>query len=135
MVSGKAFDPALVVASPLHQNLFGNQRDAHDFVKEVNHVLRTRQHRQITVNHDTVETVIHKHDQAAVQAHKRFPWAILSRVRVWPSTSSDRSTMINLRKNFKYLWLDFRLRSPKRKTFWVATKTPDLRFSILECRP
>src|SRR5262249_36282893 len=31
----------------------------------------------------------------------------LSRVRVWPSTSSDRSTMINLRKNFKYLWLEF----------------------------
>jgi putative tryptophan/tyrosine transport system substrate-binding protein len=26
---------------------------------------------------------------------------------VWPSTSSDRSPMINLRKNFKYLWLDF----------------------------
>src|SRR5262249_24184326 len=30
------------------------------------------------------------------------------------STSSDRSTMINLRKNFKYLWLDFLL-SQKQK--------------------
>src|SRR5215467_15470468 len=35
MVSGKAFYPALVVVSPLHQNLFGNQRDTHDLVKEV----------------------------------------------------------------------------------------------------
>jgi hypothetical protein len=81
MVSGKAFYPALVVVSPLHQNLFGNKRDTHDLVKEVNHVLWTRQHREITVNYDPVETVINKHDQAAVQAHKHFhgpssPWLV-----------------------------------------------------------
>ena len=72
MVSGKAFYPALVVVSPLHQNLFGNKWDTHDLVKEVNHVLWTRQHREIAPNHDTVETVVDKHDQVAIQAHKRF---------------------------------------------------------------
>lgn len=81
MVSGKGFYPALVVVSPLHQNLFGNERDTHNLVKEVNHVLWARQHREIAPNHDTVETVINKHDQAAVQAHKRFhgpssPWLV-----------------------------------------------------------
>src|SRR4030095_2655846 len=44
MVSGKPFHPALVVLSPLLQHLFGNKGNAHDLVKEVNHVLRTRQH-------------------------------------------------------------------------------------------
>ena len=63
MVSGKAFHPSLVVVRPLSQHLFGNQRDTHYFVKEINHVLRTRQHREITVNHNAVETVINKHDQ------------------------------------------------------------------------
>lgn len=72
MVSGKPFHPALVVVRPLSQHLFGNQRDTHDLVKEVNHVLRTRQHREITVDHDTVETVIDKNDQVAIQTHKRF---------------------------------------------------------------
>lgn len=72
MVSGKPFHPALVVVRPLSQHLFGNQRDAHYFVKEINHVLRTRQHREIAVNHDTVETVVDKNDQVAIQAHKRF---------------------------------------------------------------
>lgn len=72
MVSGKPFHPALVVVRPLSQHLFGNQRDAHYVVKEVNHVLRTRQHREITVDHDTVETVVNKNDQVAIQAHKRF---------------------------------------------------------------
>lgn len=81
MVSGKAFYPALVVVSPLHQNLFGNKGNAHYLVKEVNHVLWTRQHREITVNYDTVETVINKNDQLAVQVHKRFhgpfsPWLV-----------------------------------------------------------
>ena len=72
MVSGKAFHPALVVVRPLSQHLFGNKGNAHYLVKEVNHVLRTRQHREIAPNHDTVETVINKHDQVAIQAHKRF---------------------------------------------------------------
>ena len=81
MVSGKAFYPALVVVSPLYQNLFGNKWDTHDLVKEVNHVLRTRQHREITSNHDTVKTVVDKHNQVAIQAHKRFhgpssPWFV-----------------------------------------------------------
>ena len=72
MVSGKAFHPALVVVSPLLQHLFGNKGNARYLVKKVNHVLGTRQHREITVNHDTVEAVINKHDQVAIQAHKRF---------------------------------------------------------------
>lgn len=81
MVSGKAFYPVLIVVSPLHQNLFANKRDTHDLVKKVNHVLWTRQHREIAPNHDTVETVINKHDQAAIQAHKCFhgpssPWLV-----------------------------------------------------------
>jgi hypothetical protein len=33
MVSGKAFHPALVVVSPLYQNLFGNKWDTHNLVK------------------------------------------------------------------------------------------------------
>lgn len=87
MVSGKPFYPALVVVRPLRQHLFGNQRDAHYVMKEVNHVLRTRQHREITVDHDTVETVVDKNDQLTIQAHKRFSWAIpLSLVRVRPTT-------------------------------------------------
>jgi len=72
MVSGKAFHPALVAVSPLYQNLFANKWDTHNLVKEVNHVLRTRQHREIAPNHDTVETVVDKHDQVAIQTHKRF---------------------------------------------------------------
>ena len=72
LVSGKAFHPALVVVRPLSQHLFGNQRDTHNLVKEVNHVLRTRQHREIAVDDDTVKTVINKHDQVAIQAHKSF---------------------------------------------------------------
>ncbi len=72
LISSKPFHPALVVVRPLSQHLFGNQRDTHYFVKEVNHVLRTRQHREITVDHDTVETVVDKNDQVAIQAHKRF---------------------------------------------------------------
>jgi len=72
MVSGKAFHPALVVVCPLLQHLFGNKGNARYLVKEVNHALRTRQHREITVNHDTVKTVINKHDQVAIQAHNRF---------------------------------------------------------------
>ena len=81
MVSGKTFYPALVVMSSVRQNLLGNVRDTHHLVKEVNHVLWTRQHREIAPNHDTVETVIDKHNQAAVQAHKCFhgpssPWLV-----------------------------------------------------------
>ena len=72
MVSGKALHPALVAVSPLYQNLFANKWDTHNLVKEVNHVLRTRQHREIAPNHDTVETVVDKHDQVAIQTHKRF---------------------------------------------------------------
>lgn len=72
MISGKPFHPPLVVVRPLRQHLFGNQRDAHYIMKEVDHVLRTRQHREITVDHDTVETVVDKNDQVTIQAHKRF---------------------------------------------------------------
>src|SRR5262245_56904858 len=72
MVSRKAFYPALVVVSPLQQNRYGNKRDTHDLMKKVNHVLWTRQHREIAPNHDTVETVVDKYDQATIQAHKCF---------------------------------------------------------------
>jgi hypothetical protein len=72
MISGKPFHPALVVVSPLLQHIFGNKGNAHYVMKEVDHVLRTRQHREITVDHDTVETVVDKNDQVTIQAHKRF---------------------------------------------------------------
>src|SRR4030095_6463302 len=107
MVSGKAFAPALVVVSPLHQNLFGNQRNTHDFVKEVNHVLGTRQHRKIAPNHDTVEAVI---NNTIRLPYRRINVSMGHPLPAW----CEAHNMIRLiahdqtQKNFKYLWLDFR---------------------------
>jgi len=66
VVAGEGLDPAPVIVGALAEDLFAHHRDAKNLPEEVDHLLRSGQAAQVTVDDDAVETVIDK-DQETPQ--------------------------------------------------------------------
>jgi len=60
MVASIGFHPILVDPSSLHQDLFGDTRDANDLPENVDDVFWTGEHGQITMDHDPVKTMVNE---------------------------------------------------------------------------
>jgi len=63
VVAGVGFDPPLVVARTLAQQLFGHHRFAHHVPETFHHLIGPRQSAQISVDHNPVEAVVYKYKQ------------------------------------------------------------------------
>jgi hypothetical protein len=72
MVASVRFHPALIVAGPFAQQFLAHHRFAQHLPEEVHHLLRPRQPAQVPVDHDPVEAVVYKDQQAAKQLCERF---------------------------------------------------------------
>jgi len=59
-VGSIGFHPMLVDPSSLHQNFFGDTRDADDLTEKVDDVLWTGEQGQITMDHDPVKAVVNE---------------------------------------------------------------------------
>ena len=55
VVPGKSFHPVLIVIGTLAEHFFAHDWNSDDLAKEMNHLLRSRQSAQVTVDDDSVE--------------------------------------------------------------------------------
>ncbi len=62
----------MVVGGALAQDLLVDRWDADDLTEEVNHLLGPRQAAEVTVNDNTVETVVDERQQLAKQLGEQF---------------------------------------------------------------
>jgi len=60
MVASVTFDPALILLCPVGQSLLGDGVDAFHFAKEINDVVRPGQQRQVSLDDETIETVVYQ---------------------------------------------------------------------------
>src|ERR1700730_12175575 len=67
VVAGKRLHPCLILVGPPRQHFLADHRLADHVLKEIRHLPRTGQSTQITVDNDTVKTVVYKEQQAAKQ--------------------------------------------------------------------
>jgi len=67
VVAGESLDPMLVNLGPLGQSLLGDGIETVDVAEEMNDMLGASQQGQITLDDDTVETVVYQNQQAAQQ--------------------------------------------------------------------
>jgi len=67
VVAGIRLHPSLILVGPARQNFLADHRLANYVVKEIRHLRWTGQSAQITVDHNTVKTVVYKEQQAAKQ--------------------------------------------------------------------
>ena len=73
VVAGESLDPMLVNLGPLGQSLLGDGIETVDVAEEMNDMLGASQQGQITLDDDTVETVVYQNQQAAQQLGEGFP--------------------------------------------------------------
>jgi len=72
MVASEGLHPMLVVAGSLPQRLLGNGVDAVYVAKEIDDVLGASEQREIALDDDAIETVVHQTQQAGKQLAKGF---------------------------------------------------------------
>ena len=72
MVAGEGLDPMLVIVGSPREHLFGDLRYPDDLTEEVHDLTGPGEPGQITVNDDTVETVVDEHEQIAEQLGEQF---------------------------------------------------------------
>lgn len=63
VVAGKDLAPIPVIVGALGEEFFAHHRDAQDLPEEVDHLLRSGQAAQVTVDDDAVDTVIDKNQE------------------------------------------------------------------------
>jgi hypothetical protein len=64
VVPGKSFHPVLIVIGTLAEHFFAHDWNSDDLAKEMNHLLRSRQSAQVTVDDDSVEAERQREPQA-----------------------------------------------------------------------
>lgn len=72
MVAGIGFDPRLIIAGTLADNLLVHHRQAEDLVEEVNHLFGPGQPVQVAVDDDAVETVVYQSENIAEESGEQF---------------------------------------------------------------
>ena len=72
MVAGVGLYPSSVFLGPFGQNWLGDRILAVHIAEEIHDMLRACQHRQVSLDHDAVETVIYKDQEAFKELRKGF---------------------------------------------------------------
>ena len=66
VVPGKSFHPVLIVIGTLAEHFFAHDWNSDDLAKEMNHLLRSRQSAQVTVDDDSVEAAPQREQRAEI---------------------------------------------------------------------
>ena len=72
VVAGVCLHPSSVFLGPLGQGCFGDRILAVHITEEMHDMLRARQHRQVSLDDDAVETVIYKNQEAFKELREGF---------------------------------------------------------------
>jgi hypothetical protein len=72
LLARERFHPPPVLGSSLPQRLFGDCPNRQNFPEEVHHLPWPGEMLQVSVDHDPIETVVYKYQQAAKQLCERF---------------------------------------------------------------
>src|SRR5206468_3878696 len=72
MIAREGFDPLPILVAAFSQSLFGDGINSVHIAEKVDHMRRTGQQRQISLDDDTVKTVVYKNQQAAKQFAEGF---------------------------------------------------------------
>ena len=82
MIAGESLHPLAVVVGALAEHLLADDRNSQDLSKEMDHLFGPGQAAQVAVNHNAVEAVVYKNQQAGKQLceqlHRSSPGSRLS---------------------------------------------------------